>query len=343
MGAAPITIVTGSRKGIGRHLAQHYAALGHSVIGCSRGPADWEAPGYTHHQVDITSEPDVKKWFAAIRKEHGTVQNLVNNAGIASMNHALLTPASAVDKVMRTNLLGSFLTSREAAKLMKREGYGRIVNFTTVAVPFSLEGEAAYVASKAAVEALTRVLARELGALRHHRERRGPGADQDRPHRGSAPREDRGARRAPADQAFRRARRRHERRRLLPASRERLRDGSVPLPRRRLMYIDFLRESFAKHAGEPALIWRDKPFGYDWLLAEVDRRKAELERERVPKGAVVSLEADFSPTSAALLLALIEHGAIVVPANELRRGEEARVPSRLPRSRPSLRSTMRTT
>jgi 3-oxoacyl-[acyl-carrier protein] reductase len=159
---APITVVTGSRKGIGRHLAGHYAALGHRVIGCSRGPADWEAPGYTHTQVDITSEPDVKKWFAAIRKEHGAVQNLINNAGIASMNHALLTPASAVEKVMQTNLLGSFLTAREAAKLMQREGYGRIVNFTTVAVPFSLEGEAAYVASKAAVEALTRVLAREL-------------------------------------------------------------------------------------------------------------------------------------------------------------------------------------
>jgi 3-oxoacyl-[acyl-carrier protein] reductase len=159
---APITLVTGSRKGIGRHLAEHYLALGHRVIGCSRGGAGWEHARYQHHEIDITIESDVKKMFAAIRKEHGVVTNLINNAGIASMNHSLLTPAATVQKVMETNLLGSFLMAREAAKLMRRDRYGRIVNFSTVAVRFDLEGEAAYVASKAAVEALSRVLAREF-------------------------------------------------------------------------------------------------------------------------------------------------------------------------------------
>jgi 3-oxoacyl-[acyl-carrier protein] reductase len=162
MSAGPVTLITGSRKGIGRHLAEHYVELGHRVIGCSRGSADWERPGYTHYQADITSEADVKRMFASIRKEHGTLHNLINNAGIASMNHSLLTPASTVEKVMQTNLLGTFLAAREAAKLMRRDRYGRIVNFSTVAVPLNLEGEAAYVASKAAVEALTRVLAREF-------------------------------------------------------------------------------------------------------------------------------------------------------------------------------------
>jgi 3-oxoacyl-[acyl-carrier protein] reductase len=162
MADAPITLITGSRKGIGRHLAEHYVGLGHRVIGCSRGPAGWELAGYTHHQVDITVEADVKRMFSAVRKEHGIVHNLINNAGIASMNHSLLTPAETVQKVMQTNLLGSFLMAREAAKLMRRDRYGRIVNFSTVAVRFDLEGEAAYVASKAAVEALTRVLAREF-------------------------------------------------------------------------------------------------------------------------------------------------------------------------------------
>jgi acyl-coenzyme A synthetase/AMP-(fatty) acid ligase len=79
------------------------------------------------------------------------------------------------------------------------------------------------------------------------------------------------------------------------------------------MYIDFLREGFAKNAGAPALIWRDAPYGYDWLLAEVDRCKADLTRHGVPAGAVVSLEADFSPKAIALLLALLEHQAIIVP------------------------------
>ena len=59
-------------------------------------------------------------------------------------------------------MLGCFLFCREAAKLMKKERHGRIVNFSTVAVPLKLEGEAAYVASKAAVEGLTDVLSREF-------------------------------------------------------------------------------------------------------------------------------------------------------------------------------------
>jgi 3-oxoacyl-[acyl-carrier protein] reductase len=87
---------------------------------------------------------------------------LINNAGIASMNHSLLTPLSTVQKVLNTNVVGTFLFCREAAKLMKHHDYGRIVNFTTVAVPLKLEGEAIYVASKAAVQALSEVLAREL-------------------------------------------------------------------------------------------------------------------------------------------------------------------------------------
>ena len=63
---------------------------------------------------------------------------------------------------METNLIGSFLFCREAAKIMRKHKFGRIVNFSTVAVPLKLEGEAAYVASKAAVESLTDVLAREF-------------------------------------------------------------------------------------------------------------------------------------------------------------------------------------
>jgi 3-oxoacyl-[acyl-carrier protein] reductase len=162
MSSGPVTLVTGSRKGIGRHLAEHYLDLGHRVVGCSRGPAGWERSGYTHYEVDVAIEADVKRLFLSIRKEHGELHNLINNAGIASMNHSLLTPGATVEKVMSTNLLGTFLAAREAAKLMQRGRYGRIVNFSTVAVPLSLEGEAAYVASKAAIEALTRVLAREF-------------------------------------------------------------------------------------------------------------------------------------------------------------------------------------
>lgn len=160
--SAPVTLITGTRKGIGRYLAERYAGQGHRVIGCSRGAAEWSADGYEHHQLDVADEAAVQQLFAAIRRTHGRLDHLVNNAGVAAMNHSVLTPASTARKVFETNVLGSFLFCREAAKLMKLGGYGRIVNFTTVAVELKLEGEAVYVASKSAVLALTQVLAREF-------------------------------------------------------------------------------------------------------------------------------------------------------------------------------------
>jgi 3-oxoacyl-[acyl-carrier protein] reductase len=162
---APVTLVTGTRKGIGRYLAEHYVRLGHRVVGCSRQPIDWTLPGYCHQTLDVGDEQAVRQLFAGINRDLGRLDHVINNAGVAAMNHALLTPASTVEKVMSTNVLGTFLFCREAAKLMSRARYGRIVNFTTVAVPLKLEGEAAYVASKAAVLALTEVLAREFAEL----------------------------------------------------------------------------------------------------------------------------------------------------------------------------------
>ena len=165
MSEAPVTLVTGTRKGIGRALAEHYAGRGHRVVGCSRGAVDWELPGYVHHELDVSDEPAVKRLFATVRKSYGRLDHLINNAGVASMNHSLLTPLSTVRRVLDTNVAGTFLFCREGAKLMRRNRFGRIVNFTSVAVPLKLEGEAIYAASKAAVLTLTHVLARELGSM----------------------------------------------------------------------------------------------------------------------------------------------------------------------------------
>ena len=160
--AEPVTLITGTRKGIGRHLAEHYLGQGHQVVGCSREASDLTHARYRHVTTDVVDEEAVKKLFASLRRDFGRLDHLINNAGIASMNHSLLTPVDTVRRVMDTNFTGAFLFAREAAKVMQKAKYGRIVNFTTVAVPLKLEGEAAYVASKAAVEALTRVMAREL-------------------------------------------------------------------------------------------------------------------------------------------------------------------------------------
>jgi 3-oxoacyl-[acyl-carrier protein] reductase len=158
----PITLITGTRKGIGKFIAEHYVAQGHHVIGCSRGEIDWTLDGYVHYVADVADEKAVQAIFADLRQTYGRLDHLINNAGMASMNHSLLTPISTVHKLLDTNFVGTFLFCREAAKLMKKNKYGRIVNFTTIAVPLKLAGEAIYVASKAAVLSLTEVLAREF-------------------------------------------------------------------------------------------------------------------------------------------------------------------------------------
>lgn len=157
-----VILITGTSKGIGRQLVEHYAARAYCVVGCSRAEGTFSAANYRHFCLDVTDEAAVKQMFADVREEFGRLDALVNNAGIASMNHALTTPMSTVLDVLRTNVAGTFLFCREAAKLMQRRRWGRIVNFVSVATPMKLEGEAIYAASKAAVISLTEILAREL-------------------------------------------------------------------------------------------------------------------------------------------------------------------------------------
>lgn len=155
-------VITGTRKGIGRSLAEHYLNQGWGVIGCSRGEAFIEHPHYKHYCLNIGEETAVIQMARDVRRQVGAIDALLNNAGIASMNHFLLTPASTVNRILQTNVVGTFLFCREFAKLMRKADSPRIVNFTTVAHPLNLEGEAIYAASKAAVESMTRILAGEL-------------------------------------------------------------------------------------------------------------------------------------------------------------------------------------
>lgn len=162
----PVTLITGTRKGIGKYLSEYYVERGHKVIGCSRSAIDWSLPNYEHVELDVADEKAVSRLFKHLRGSYGRLDNLINNAGIASMNHTLITPLSTVNEIFNTNFIGTFLFCREAGKIMSSNQYGRIVNFTTVATPLKLEGEAVYAASKAAILSLTQVLARELAPFK---------------------------------------------------------------------------------------------------------------------------------------------------------------------------------
>jgi len=155
-------LVTGTSRGIGQFLAGHFLERGDVVVGCSRQEATIEHSRYHHMQADITIEKDVKGLFSFIREQLGCLDVLINNAGIAAMNAVALMPISSAKRIIETNFLGPFLCSQFAVRLLRKSPAPRIVNITSVAVPLRLEGEAAYAASKSAIEIFTRILAKEV-------------------------------------------------------------------------------------------------------------------------------------------------------------------------------------
>jgi len=159
--AENVIVITGTRKGIGRYLSGYYLERGYYVAGCSRSENDLEHERYRHFCLDVSDEAAVKKMLLAVKREFGRIDVLINNAGIASMNHSFLTPTSILRNIYGTNVYGTFNFMREAGKIMAEKKQGRIINFTTVAAPLDLEGEAVYASSKAAVEKITTILARE--------------------------------------------------------------------------------------------------------------------------------------------------------------------------------------
>jgi 3-oxoacyl-[acyl-carrier protein] reductase len=161
-----IIVITGSRKGIGRYLAEYYISKGHTVIGCSRGESDFKAGRYYHIKADVTDEKSVGEFVKDVRKNFTVIDVLINNAGAASMNHFMLTPATTAKNIMELNYLGVYYCVRSFINLLKKSENPRIVNFSTVAVPLALAGEIAYVASKSAIEGFTKVLAKELAQFK---------------------------------------------------------------------------------------------------------------------------------------------------------------------------------
>lgn len=157
-----IILITGTSRGIGKYLAEKFLEVGHTVIGFCRSECDIQNKNFHHFTADVTDEKGVIKALGEVRKQFGHIDVLINNAGIASMNHFCLTPLETAKRVMNVNFFGTFLMTRECSKLLRKSKNARIINFSTVAVPLNLEGEASYAASKSAIETLTRTTAKEL-------------------------------------------------------------------------------------------------------------------------------------------------------------------------------------
>jgi 3-oxoacyl-[acyl-carrier protein] reductase len=153
-------LIAGSRQGVGRALAEHYANDGHQVFGLSRGESDFVHERYRHIRADVTEEDTLKSAFAEIA-DAGPLEVLIYSAAVNSPGLALLVRGSQVEDMLRTNLLGAFLVSRHALRLMKRSGFGRLIYFSSIAVPLGSAGTVMYGATKAGVQQLAFSLSRE--------------------------------------------------------------------------------------------------------------------------------------------------------------------------------------
>jgi 3-oxoacyl-[acyl-carrier protein] reductase len=167
-----VAVVTGASKGIGAAIAEHLAAAGAAVVvnyASSRAGADAvvgrirQADGKAVAvQADVSNPEDVRRLFAEAKKAFGRVDILVNNAGIYEFAPLEAITPQHFHKQFDLDVLGLLLTTQEAVKNFGRDG-GSIINLSSVAATLAPPNASVYSGVKAAVSAITRSLAKELG------------------------------------------------------------------------------------------------------------------------------------------------------------------------------------
>lgn len=163
-----VVIVTGSGKGIGHCVAQTYAAVGAKVVVAEKMP-EWgletekailSAGGAaTYVQTDVSIPTDIERLIKKTVELYGTIDILINNVGIGVWKSPYDLSIEEWDDVINTNLRSVFFCSREAAKIMKANGGGSIINIASTRAFMSEPNSEAYAASKGGIVALTHSLA----------------------------------------------------------------------------------------------------------------------------------------------------------------------------------------
>ena len=167
-----VALVTGASRGIGRAIALELAQRGFTVIGSATTEAGAQAitdalaahAGCRGLCLNVNDAAGIDAAVEAILKQHGSIQVLVNNAGITRDSLSMRMKDDDWDAVIDTNLKAVFRMSRAVIRPMMKQRYGRIVNITSVVGASGNAGQANYAAAKAGVAGMTRSLARELGS-----------------------------------------------------------------------------------------------------------------------------------------------------------------------------------
>ena len=160
-----IVLITGSSRGVGLLLAQHFLSEGAVVVGVARGEAALQHASYHHFQTDISNPAAVQSLFATLRGRMKGIDIVVNNAAVLTSQYAMIMPPSSAQAMVNLNLMAPFLVSREAAKLMRKAKWGRIINISSMAVSLEPEGDSVYAACKAGLQTLGNIMAKEFAGF----------------------------------------------------------------------------------------------------------------------------------------------------------------------------------
>lgn len=167
-----VALVTGAGRGIGRALAIGLAEAGADLVLCSRTEEDLVKVADEIKSIgqkalaiptDVTNREEVQATIKKAAKEFGKIDILVNNAGMNIRTPAIDVTDDEWSKIMDTNLKSAFMFSQEIAPLMKEEGFGRIINISSVAGERALRTGVVYAATKAGMIQMTKVTALEWG------------------------------------------------------------------------------------------------------------------------------------------------------------------------------------
>ncbi|UCD59338.1 MAG: 3-oxoacyl-[acyl-carrier-protein] reductase [Candidatus Hydrogenedentota bacterium] len=168
-----IALVTGGSRGIGRAIAEALARAGATVVVCSRNLDSNKDTaeqirsrgGLAYpYRVDVTDGDSVSALVSDVLKDFGRIDILVNNAGVAADNLLLRLKEADWDKVIDTNLKGTFNCTKAVARTMVKQRGGKIINIASVVGITGNPGQANYCASKAGIIGLTKSVARELAS-----------------------------------------------------------------------------------------------------------------------------------------------------------------------------------
>ena len=152
-------VVTGAGRGLGKAITERLTEKGEQVLGLARTKDSLQIDGI---ECDVSDYSSVKNAAREVKRMKQPVKAFINVAGVASMNMAVTTDESTVQKLIQTNLVGTVYCCQLFAPIMLRQKFGSFINFSTIAVALALKGESVYAASKAGVEAFSRAFAREM-------------------------------------------------------------------------------------------------------------------------------------------------------------------------------------